>query len=273
MRQNSSRLKARNKRIGLVPTMGYLHEGHLGLVRRSVKENDVTVVSIFVNPSQFGPKEDFAKYPRNLKRDEKMLRGENTDILFYPSVNQMYPKTYLTYVNIEGLTDFLCGGARPGHFKGVATVVAKLFNIIKPDTAYFGQKDAQQAAVIKKLVSDLNMDLKIKVLPTAREKDGLALSSRNSYLGAKERSDAKVLYQSLLLAKRMAKGGERSSVKIITAAKKLIGKKETAKIDYVEIVDAKTLQPVKKISREVLVALAVHIGKTRLIDNITLKAR
>lgn len=273
MQGYSNRLKRQNKRIGFVPTMGYLHEGHLSLVRRSTKENDATVVSIFVNPTQFGPREDFAKYPRDFGRDEGMLRKAGADVIFYPTPKQMYPQPYHTYVNVEGLTDVLCGRSRPGHFRGVATVVTKLFNIVKPDTAYFGQKDAQQAIVIKKMAADLDMDLKIKVMPTVRERDGLAKSSRNAYLNPRERKDAVILYKSLLLAKGMIKKGERSAHKIIGKMEELIKQKRSSRIDYAEIVDQKTLRPVENIRGEILIALAVYIGKTRLIDNLKLNAR
>lgn len=273
MQKLSNRLKKQGKTIGLVPTMGYLHEGHISLVRRSVKENDFTVASIFVNPAQFGPKEDFKKYPRDFKMDEAMLRGAGVDALFYPTATEMYPDPYHTYVQVEHLGDTLCGKSRPGHFKGVATVVAKLFNIVKPDTAYFGQKDAQQALIIGKMAKDLNMGLKVKTMPAVREKDGLAMSSRNAYLSAAERKEAAVLYRSLLLAKQMINKGERSAQKIINNMKALIKRKKKAAIDYAEIVDAATLKPVKNISGDILIALAVRIGNTRLIDNLNIRVR
>ena len=273
MQDYSKRLKQQGKSIGLVPTMGYLHEGHLSLIRRSVKENDVTVASIFVNPAQFGPKEDFSRYPRDFRRDEGMLKAAGTDVIFYPNVNQMYPQPYYTYVDVEFLTGGLCGGSRPGHFRGVATVVTKLFNIVKPDVSYFGQKDAQQAAVISKMAEDLNMDLKIVEMPIVREKDGLAMSSRNTYLSPSERRDAAVLYKSLILAKKLIRNRERSPAVIIKRMKELINQKRSSKIDYIEIVDTGTLRSVKKIEGEVLIALAVYIGKTRLIDNMKLRVR
>jgi len=273
MREHSSRLKRQRKRIGFVPTMGYLHDGHLSLVKRSIKETDKTIVSIFVNPTQFGPREDLAKYPRDIKRDEGLLNSMGVDALFYPTVNQMYPRPYSTYVNVEDISYGLCGKFRPGHFRGVSTIVAKLFNIVKPDVAYFGQKDAQQAAVIKKMVQDLNMDLQIKALPTIRERDGLVQSSRNTYLGPQEREDALVLHDSLLLAKRMIKKGEKSSKKIVNAMRNRIKTKRSTRIEYIEIVDSKTLKPIKGIKGELLIALAVYVGRTRLIDNISLKAR
>lgn len=253
--------------------MGYLHDGHLSLVRRSVKENASTIVSVFVNPIQFGPKEDFKKYPRAVKRDEAMLKKTGAEVVFYPSIKEMYPDPYYTYVNVECLTDPLCGRARPGHFRGVTTVVAKLFNIVKPDVAYFGQKDAQQAIVIKRMVKDLNMDLKVITMPVIRENGGLAMSSRNAYLSQAQRKDALVLYKALLLAKRMIENGRRSSREIINRMKALISQKGSAKIDYIEIVERDTLRPMEKISGEILIALAVYIGKTRLIDSIITKAQ
>lgn len=271
MQKYSKRLKTQNKTIGFVPTMGYLHKGHLSLVRRSLKENNATIVSIFVNPIQFGPGEDFKKYPRDFKRDEKMLRDIGVDAVFYPTVNQIYPQPYYTYIDVEYLSEVLCGKSRPGHFRGVATVVAKLFNIVKPDIAYFGQKDAQQAIIIKKMVHDLNMAIKIKTMPIIREKGGLAMSSRNAYLSPQERKDALILYKALLLAERMVKGGQTSAKKIIDKMKALIKQKKSAKIDYVEIVDEKTLRPVKRIYGEVLIAVAVYIGRTRLIDNLKVR--
>jgi pantoate--beta-alanine ligase len=273
MQRLSNRLKSEGRSIGFVPTMGYLHKGHLSLVERSVKENDFTIASIFVNPIQFGPKEDFKKYPRDFKRDESMLKRAGVDALFYPAANRMYPDPYHGYVEVEELGDTLCGKSRPGHFKGVATVVTKLFNIVKPDIAYFGQKDAQQALIIDKMSKDLNMGIKIRAMPTVREKDGLAMSSRNTYLGAAERKEAAVLYKSLLLARQMINRGERSAQKIINRMKALIKQKKAAAIDYVEIVDAATLKPVKNIAGDILIALAVRIGNTRLIDNIKIRKR
>ncbi|MBI4335896.1 MAG: pantoate--beta-alanine ligase [Candidatus Omnitrophica bacterium] len=267
----SNRLRHSNRRIGFVPTMGYLHQGHLSLVKRSAEENDATVVSIFVNPLQFGPNEDFKKYPRTPKRDESMLREAGVDVCFYPSADRMYPAPYYTSVNVEYLTDTLCGRSRPGHFRGVATVVAKLFNIVKPHAAYFGQKDAQQAIVIKKMASDLNIDVDIKIMPIIRERDGLAMSSRNSYLNKYQREDAVILYKSLRMARRMINEGERSPGLIIGKIKGLITRRDSAKIDYCEIVDTKTLRPVAEIKGEVLIALAVYIGRTRLIDNFKMR--
>lgn len=263
--------KKEGKSIGLVPTMGYLHEGHLSLVRAAKKHTDVVVMSIFVNPLQFGPKEDFEKYPRDLKRDEELATLAGADIIFSPSVNDIYPAGYSTYVNVEGLADTLCGASRSGHFKGVATVVTKLFEIVRPDIAYFGQKDAQQAMIIKKMAADLNMGIEIKTMPIVREPDGLAMSSRNVYLSEAERQDALVLRESLKKAEDMIKAGERESKKIIKAMQELIKPVPTAKIDYISIVDASTLKEMKTINGEALIAVAVFIGKTRLIDNIIVK--
>lgn len=264
-------LKKEGKSIGFVPTMGCLHEGHLSLVKTAKKHTDIVVMSIFVNPIQFGQNEDFDKYPRDLKRDEELARGAGVDIIFYPAVKDMYPEGYATYVNVERLTDVLCGASRPGHFKGVTTVVAKLFGIIKPDIAYFGQKDAQQAIVIKKMSEDLNMGIETKVLPIIREKDGVAMSSRNIYLSENERKDAAVLFQSLKKAEELIKGGERDSKRIIKVMEDMIRARQTARIDYISIVDTKNLRDIKAISGEVLAALAVFIGKTRLIDNAVIK--
>jgi pantoate--beta-alanine ligase len=264
-------LKKESKTIGFVPTMGYLHDGHLSLIKTAKQHMDMAVVSIFVNPIQFSPKEDLDKYPRDLKRDEEMARLAGADVLFHPSADEMYPKGYSTYVNVEGLTNTLCGASRPGHFKGVATVVTKLFGIVKPDIAYFGQKDAQQAAVIKKMAEDLNMDVEIKVLQTIREKDGLAMSSRNIYLSPAERKDALCLNRALSKAEEVVRSGERDARKIVKMMEDIVKEKPTARIDYIEAVDAKTMEPVSAISGETLIALAVFIGKTRLIDNTILK--
>jgi len=267
LQKEIKKAKSRGKTIGFVPTMGALHEGHLSLIRQARRENDLVVVSIFVNPAQFGPKEDYGKYPRDLKPDARLCAKEKTDIIFYPGVKEMYPYGYNTYVTVEHLSDALCGKYRPGHFKGVATVVTKLLNIVAPDVAYFGQKDAQQAVIIKKLVNDLNMPAKIRIMPTLREKDGLELSSRNVYLSGTERKDALVLYQALKLAKGLVKIGVKDAAKITQAMKHLVMEKKTAKIDYISIVDLKNLEPLKKITGSCLIAEAVWIGRTRLIDN------
>jgi len=264
-------LKKEGKSIGFVPTMGYLHEGHMSLVKAAKKHTDVVVMSIFVNPLQFGPEEDFEKYPRDIKRDEALAGDAGVDVIFYPSVRDMYPEGYATYVNVESLTGSLCGHQHPGHFKGVTTVVAKLFNIVKPDVAYFGQKDAQQVIVIKKMVRDLSMDIEIRAMPIIRETDGLAMSSRNLYLSEDERRSALALNQSLEKALSLVEAGERNSENVIKAIKEFIARKPLVRIDYVSIVDMKDLKDVSDISGEVLVALAAFVGKTRLIDNIIIK--
>ncbi|SKA77663.1 pantothenate synthetase [Caloramator quimbayensis] len=264
-------IKNIKKSIGFVPTMGYLHDGHKSLIERARLENDVVVVSIFVNPTQFGPAEDFERYPRDEVRDKKVCLDAGCDIIFMPESSDMYKDNYSTYVEVLNLTEGLCGASRPGHFRGVATVVTKLFNIVKPDRAYFGEKDAQQLAVIKRMVEDLNMDVEVVGCPIIRERDGLALSSRNTYLSEDERVQALNLYKSLNLAKNMIDKGERD-VKIIRDEMiKLINTAKDAKIDYVEFVNAKNLKPIDRIKGEVLIALAVKIGKTRLIDNMRIK--
>ncbi len=234
--------------IGLVPTMGYFHEGHLSLMRKARRENDLLVVSIFVNPTQFGPGEDFRSYPRDLKRDLRLAREIGVDVIFSPAVEEMYPKGFLTHVDVGEIGSILEGAARPGHFRGVATVVAKLFNAIKPHKAYFGQKDFQQTVVIKKMVEDLNMDVEIIVLPTIREKDGLATSSRNIYLKEKERKIAPLLYKSLKLAEELIKKGERDCKKIIRKMKELIKKEKLIKLEYIAITDPETLKEVRRIN-------------------------
>lgn len=272
MQKLTDQLRKKGKIIGFVPTMGYLHEGHLNLVKIAKKKSDICVVSIFVNPLQFGPKEDYHTYPRDFERDKKLLVNLGVDIIFYPNEKEMYPEPCLTYVQVKKLSEGLCGRSRPGHFEGVATVVAKLFNIVKPHIAVFGQKDYQQATIIKKMVKDLNFDVKIIVVPTVREKDGLACSSRNIYLNEKERKEATVLYRSLMLAKRLIKEGEKNPEKIIREMEKLITAESSGKIDYIEIVNADTLEPVKEISGKLCIALAVFFGKARLIDNILVQS-
>lgn len=266
-------MRREGKSIGLVPTMGYLHEGHVSLVRAAKKHTDVVVMSIFVNPIQFGPKEDFERYPRDLKHDEEMAREAGVDVIFYPSLKEMYPEGYATYVTVEKLTDNLCGESRPGHFRGVATVVTKLFNIVKPEVAYFGQKDMQQAMMIKKMAFDLNMDIEVKMMPIVREKDGLAMSSRNMYLNAAERTDAVILYQSLKNAETLIKSGERDARKIVKAIEDTIKSKQSARIEYIKVVDAKVLKDVKVITGEIVLAVAVFFSNTRLIDNITIMVK
>ena len=256
--------------VGFAPTMGYLHEGHLSLVKKSKEENDISIASIFVNPTQFGPSEDFESYPRDMEKDFKLLEPY-TDIIFTPSMKDMYPEGFNTWVEVKGLTDKLEGASRPTHFRGVTTIVAKLFNIVRPARAYFGQKDAQQLAVIKKMVKDLDMHLDVIACPTVREPDGLAMSSRNSYLKPDERKAAVVLHKSLTLAKKMFEGGERNASVIRREMVDLINREPLAHCDYVSIADNETLDEVETIHREVLVSLAVQIGKPRLIDNIVLK--
>ncbi|MBS4022553.1 MAG: pantoate--beta-alanine ligase [Dethiobacter sp.] len=254
--------------VGFVPTMGFLHEGHLSLLRRARKENDLVVLSIFVNPLQFGVNEDFGEYPRDLERDAALSEENGCDIIFSPMAKEMYPHGYATYVDVQRLTEGLCGASRPGHFRGVTTVVTKLFNIVTPDRAYFGQKDAQQAMVIKRMTEDLNMDLEIIVLRTVRETDGLAMSSRNANLTTAERSSAPVLFQCLKQAEEQISSGERNPSTIIDRITKTIENEPLTKIDYVSIVDSTELKEVTIIKDRVLIALAVRFGKTRLIDNI-----
>ena len=264
--------RKRGHSIGFVPTMGALHKGHLSLVKAARKECGFTAVSIFVNPIQFGPKEDFKIYPRNFKKDEALLKDEGADLVFYPSVDVMYNNDFSVYVEETALSRYLCGKSRPGHFKGVCTVVAKLFNIIQPDTAYFGQKDYQQAQIIKRMVRDLNFPLKIRVMPIVREKDGLAMSSRNAYLNADERKDALCLYHSLKLASKMIKDGVRSSDSIIREINRLIKREApSARVDYISIANPVTLEEVREIKGRILAAIAVYVGKTRLIDNMLLR--
>lgn len=261
--------KKKGLTIGLVPTMGYLHEGHRSLIERAVKENDRVVVSDFVNPIQFGPKEDLAVYPRDLRRDEAVCTEGKAALLFNPEPSEMYFKEAETYVNVDKITEVLCGARRPGHFRGVCTVVSKLFNIVTPDRAYFGEKDAQQLAVIKTMVRDLNFDIEIVGCPIIREEDGLAKSSRNTYLTEKERIAAVILSLSLKKAKEALKNGERNADKLIKLIKSEIEKETLSKIDYVEIVDSENLDKVSVINGSVLIAIAVYIGKIRLIDNFT----
>ena len=257
--------------VGFVPTMGYLHEGHLSLVRRAVFENPSTVVSIFVNPAQFGPKEDFKTYPRDPRRDLSLLEKEKTDIVFMPSMAEMYPPQFNSRVEVGKITERLEGASRPAFFRGVTTVVAKLFNIVQPTRAYFGQKDAQQAIVIRKMVADLNMNLEIVTLPTVREPNGLAMSSRNAYLDPEQRQAATVLYRALTLAQRLWLQGERDAEHLRQQMITLIQKQPLATIDYVSIANTETLDELDTVKPPVLVSLAVKIGKTRLIDNMVME--
>ena len=258
--------KKEGQSIGFVPTMGYLHEGHMSLID-AAGENDKVVVSIFVNPMQFGPMEDLASYPRDLEHDAKLCEEHGVDLIFHPTPEEMYGDQFYSYVDMDVLTKELCGLSRPVHFRGVCTVVTKLFNIVTPDRAYFGQKDAQQLAVIKRMVKDLNMPLTITGCPIIREADGLAKSSRNTYLSIQEREAALVLSRSIFLGKEMVEKRERDCKKILAAMTAEIEKEPLAKIDYVKIVDLDTMQQVEKIDRGILAAIAVYIGKTRLIDN------
>ena len=253
--------------VGLVPTMGYLHEGHKSLIDKAVKENDRVVVSVFVNPIQFGPTEDLASYPRDLERDAKLCEEAGANLIFHPEKEEMDFDDFSSFVEVQGVSKGLCGKSRPIHFRGVCTVVTKLFNIVKPDRAYFGQKDAQQLAVVKRMVRDLNMDIEIVGCPIIREEDGLAKSSRNTYLSAEERKAAVILSKSLKLGKEAIEKGERDSKKIIDIITNNINTEKLAKIDYVEIVDPLSIENIDKIENSALVAMAVYIGKTRLIDN------
>jgi pantoate--beta-alanine ligase len=266
---------ARDKKmtIGLVPTMGALHSGHLSLIKAAGKQTDFVVVSIFVNPSQFGPNEDFENYPRDLKSDAELCEKAGVDVIFAPTVQEIYPRENLTWVSIDKLTEPLCGRSRPGHFRGVATVCAKLFNIIQPDIVFFGQKDAQQAIVIKRMITDLNMPMEIVVCPTVREKSGLAVSSRNKYLNDTEKEDSAVLHSALQKCKKMIEEGVTDSQTLITEMRRMIEQTPSANIDYISIVDAETLQDITHAEGKILVALAVHVGQARLIDNILVDLR
>ena len=258
--------RAEGLTVGLVPTMGYLHEGHQSLIARSVAENDRTVVSDFVNPIQFGPNEDLDSYPRDLEHDAKVCEEHGVDLIFHPTPEEMYGEHFYTYVDMDVLTKELCGLSRPVHFRGVCTVVNKLFNIVTPDHAYFGEKDAQQLAIIKRMVKDLNMPLEIHGCPIIREEDGLAKSSRNTYLSEEERKAALILSKTVALGKELAKT-EKDANKVVEAMKKNIETEPLAKIDYVEAVDALSMAPVEKLEGTCMLAMAVYIGKTRLIDN------
>jgi pantoate--beta-alanine ligase len=256
--------------LGFVPTMGYLHEGHLVLVREAKVRNASVAASIFVNPTQFGPKEDFKQYPRDPERDLALLEREGTDLVFMPPVEEVYPPGFDSWVEVGGIARRLEGASRPGHFRGVATVVARLFELVRPDRAYFGQKDAQQLVVIKKMVADLALNIEVVAVPTVREADGLAMSSRNTYLNPEERRQAVVLYQALSLAKRLYSDGEKDAGLIRRKMTALIQKQTLAAIDYISIADAETLEELEEVRLPALVSMAVKIGKTRLIDNVVL---
>lgn len=257
-----------NKAIGLVPTMGFLHAGHLSLIRQASQENDMVIISIFVNPIQFGMGEDFEEYPRDLEGDASLAEQSGCHIIYAPTIKEMYPQGYATFVDVEHLTEGLCGASRPGHFRGVTTVVAKLFNIVTPDHAYFGQKDAQQALVIQRMAEDLNMDVNVVIMPTVREADGLAMSSRNTFLTPQQRTAATILSRSLREAEIKIKSGQRDTNAIIQFIYQAIANEPLANIDYIDIVDIEEIKPIEKINGRALIALAVRFGKTRLIDNI-----
>jgi pantoate--beta-alanine ligase len=271
VRDHIGEQKRVGRTVGFVPTMGFLHEGHLSLVAHAKQECDLVVMSIFVNPLQFGPNEDFERYPRDLDRDEALAREAGVDVLFTPSVEEMYPRPSFTFVEVEGLTKSLCGESRPGHFRGVATVVTKLFNIVQPQKAYFGQKDFQQVRVIEQMVEDLNMPVEIVACPIVREPDGLALSSRNVYLSPEERKQALSLYASLREVEKAFAEGERNAARLIQISVDRIKAEPLADIDYVRIVNRRTLTDVETINEPALFALAVRFGKTRLIDNTLLQ--
>jgi pantoate--beta-alanine ligase len=270
MRSASSATRREGKRFGFVPTMGALHEGHLSLVRAAKAKSDVVAVSIFVNPLQFGPTEDLAKYPRSFERDRELLEKEAVDILFAPQNEEMYPQGAVTYVTVEGLSEKLCGSSRPGHFRGVTTVVAKLFHIVEPDLAFFGQKDAAQATIIRRMVRDLNLPVEVVVCPIVREPDGLAMSSRNAYLSPQERKTALVLNRSLTETKNRFDQGERNAIALIAVGKQIVAQEPAARLDYFEILDPGTLDPIPALTSPALVAVAAFVGNTRLIDNILL---
>lgn len=263
--------KSEGLTVGFVPTMGYLHEGHESLIKKAHEENDKVIVSIFVNPIQFGPKEDLSTYPRDLERDTVLCKNAGADIIFHPENEEMYYKDFSTFVDMDGLTNELCGKSRPTHFKGVCTVVTKLFNIVTPHRAYFGEKDAQQLAVIKRMVRDLNIDVEVVGCPIIREEDGLAKSSRNTYLSEEERIAATILNKALTLAKNKIASGERVASNIVNSIIETISTEPLARIDYVQVVDSLSIEPVITLDKSVLVAIAVFIGKTRLIDNFTYK--
>jgi len=270
MRSACQAAKRGGKRLGFVPTMGALHEGHLSLVRAAKARCDVVAASIFVNPTQFGPHEDFSKYPRSFERDRGLLENEGVELLFAPSVEEMYPGGAVTFVAVEGLSERLCGKSRPGHFRGVTTVVSKLFHIMQPDLAFFGQKDAAQVAIIRRMVRDLNLGVEIVACPIVRETDGLAMSSRNAYLSPQERKTALALSRSLAQVKRLFEQGERCTAKLGAAGKQVFAEEPSVRLDYLEIVNPETLEPVEHISDPALVGVAAFVGSTRLIDNVVL---
>jgi pantoate--beta-alanine ligase len=271
MQSLSEALRREGKKIAFVPTMGYFHEGHLTLMREAKRLGDVLVVSIFVNPLQFGPSEDYDRYPRDLERDLKMAEEVGVDIVFHPQVEDIYPPNFQTYVEVSELQKYLCGRFRPNHFRGVATVVLKLFNIVKPHVAVFGLKDYQQYLIIKRMVKDLNLDVEVVGIPTVREEDNLAASSRNVYLNAEERKAARALYKALMEAKRLFEEGERNASKLLEASRKVIEREPLVNLQYLELCDPETLEPLSGNIERALLAIAAWVGKTRLIDNIILE--
>jgi len=273
MRSAIGKQKTKGKRIGFVPTMGFLHEGHLSLVKESLRQTDFTVVSIFVNPTQFGPDEDFKDYPRDMEKDKALLEELGIDVVFIPDAQEMYPEGFKTYVEVADLQDIFEGRSRPGHFRGVCTVVLKLFAIVRPDVAYFGQKDAQQAVIVKKMVRDLNLDVEVRILPTIREKDGLALSSRNIYLTKDQRKAALCLFWSLEKGKSMIESGERDPHAVKTEMERIIRQQALADLDYIAIVDLDNFETLYKVNKESVIAVAVYIGKIRLIDNMVVQPK
>ncbi|MGI5891458.1 MAG: pantoate--beta-alanine ligase [Bacillota bacterium] len=263
--------RIQGKTIGLVPTMGYLHEGHLALIKKAQQENDITIATIFVNPIQFGPNEDYATYPRDIVRDSELCMKNNLDCLFIPDKEEMYPPGFNTYINVEGLDKYLCGASRPGHFRGVATIVMKLFALCQPTRAYFGQKDIQQLTILKRMVCDLDLPLEIRMVPTLREADGLAISSRNIFLTAEERQQAPGIYRALTLAEKMIAAGQDDAISIIEKTEDYL-KKEVSlgQIDYLQIVNAINLVPLQRIQKPLIIAVAIKMPHARLIDNIYL---
>jgi pantoate--beta-alanine ligase len=273
MRTESRTVRRAGKRLGFVPTMGALHEGHLSLVRAARASCDVVAASIFVNPTQFGPNEDLAKYPRSFDRDRELLEREGVELLFAPSVQEMYPAGAVTWVTVESLSDKLDGRSRPGHFRGVSTVVAKLFHVVEADAAFFGQKDAAQVAIIRRMVRDLNLSVEIVVCPIVREPDGLAMSSRNTYLDPEQRKRALVLHRSLMRIQKLAESGERTAAKLVAAGREEFAQVPSVRLDYLELVHPDTLDPVKDVSGGALAAVAAFVGSTRLIDNLLLPGK
>jgi pantoate--beta-alanine ligase len=273
MKRVSQELRARHRKIALVPTMGYLHEGHLSLMREAHRYASVLVVSIFVNPTQFGPSEDLDRYPRDLHGDRKKIQAERADILFIPEAAEMYPEGFQTFLDVTEVTRDFCGASRPGHFRGVATVVGKLFNIIRPDVALFGEKDFQQLITIKRMVRDLNLDVQVLGLPTVREEDGLAMSSRNSYLSPAQRQQATALFRGLRKAKKLCESGERDSAELTATVLDLLREEQGITIEYVAVCDPNTLERIPQVENDAILIVAAQIGTTRLIDNIRLGTR